>query len=175
MLASVPAVTSAGLLMFRHRAGQVEVLIAHMGGPYWARKDDRAWTIPKGEYDGEDALAAGRREFAEELGAPPPDRFVPMPLGELRLPSGKRLTVWAGEGDFDTTTVVSNTFDLEWPPRSGRMQSFPEVDRAGWFTIEAARDKLVGGQVPFLDRLVELLDEPPGPTQPASGETSGET
>jgi predicted NUDIX family NTP pyrophosphohydrolase len=129
------------------------VLIGHMGGPFWAKKDDGAWSIPKGEYEpGEDPLAVALREFEEELGtAVPASAFVP--LGELRTTSSKVLTVWAAEGDLDAGMCVSNTFELEWPPRSGRMQTFPEIDRAAWFSIEVARTKLVKGQVGFLDRL----------------------
>jgi predicted NUDIX family NTP pyrophosphohydrolase len=124
-----------------------------MGGPFWAKKDAGAWSIPKGEYEpGEDALTVALREFEEELGTPVPAAdFVP--LGDLRTTSSKVLTVWAAEGDLDARTCVSNTFELEWPPRSGRMQEFPEIDRAGWFSIEVARTKLVKGQVGFLDRL----------------------
>lgn len=154
---------SAGLLLHRRVDGRVEVLIGHMGGPFWARKDERGWSIPKGEYTAdEDPLAAARREFAEELGTPPPEGTDLHPLGELRLPSGKRLTVWTGEADFDTGAVVSNTFALEWPPRSGRIAHFPEIDRAEWVPLDVARAKLVAGQVPFLDRLRTLL-EPDGP------------
>ena len=149
--------TSAGILL--HRAGSAgrEVLIGHMGGPFWAKKDAGGWAIPKGEYEpGEDAFAVACREFEEELGTPVP-ATVFLPLGELRTTSSKVLTVWAAEGDLDAAAAVSNTFALEWPPRSGRMQEFPEIDRAGWFGIEAARAKLVTGQVPFLDRLLEEL------------------
>jgi predicted NUDIX family NTP pyrophosphohydrolase len=127
-----------------------------MGGPFWARKDDGAWSIPKGEYAAdEDPEAAARREFAEELGAPVPAGDL-VPLGELRA-SGKVLAVWAVEGDLDAAACRSNTFSLEWPPRSGRVQEFPEIDRAGWFPLTEARNKLVKGQVPFLDRLAALL------------------
>jgi len=149
--------TSAGILL--HRAGPAgpEVLIGHMGGPFWAKKDDGAWSLPKGEHSpDQDPLAVARREFEEELGSPvPPGALVP--LGEHRVTSGKVLTVWAVEGDLDAGTCVSNTFELEWPPRSGRVQEFPEIDRAAWFGIEEARAKLVKGQVPFLDRLLETL------------------
>jgi predicted NUDIX family NTP pyrophosphohydrolase len=145
------------VLLYRLRSGGVEVLVGHMGGPFWARKDDRAWSIPKGEYgDGEEPLAVARREFEEELGSPvPADELAP--LGEVRQSSGKRLTVWAGEGDLDAATCRSNTFELEWPPRSGRVQEFPEIDRAAWLPIDQARAKLVPGQVAFLDRLLERL------------------
>jgi predicted NUDIX family NTP pyrophosphohydrolase len=145
--------TSAGILLHRPAADGREVLIGHMGGPFWAKKDDGAWSIPKGEYGpGEDAFAVALREFEEELGSPvPAGDFVP--LGELRTTSSKVLTVWAAEGDLDASTAVSNSFELEWPPRSGRFQQFPEIDRAAWFPVEEARTKLVRGQVGFLDRL----------------------
>src|SRR6476660_2105429 len=128
---------SAGLLLYRVVGGGPEVLIGHPGGPFWAKKDDGAWSIPKGEYGpGEDAFAVARREFEEELGSPVPAAdFVP--LGELRTTSSKVLTVWAAEGDLDAAACVSNTFELEWPPRSGRMQEFPEIDRAAWFPLGA--------------------------------------
>jgi predicted NUDIX family NTP pyrophosphohydrolase len=147
---------AAGLLLYR-RAPDLELLIAHMGGPYWARKDDRAWSIPKGEFPpGEDPFAAARREFAEELGRPAPDVDY-VELGTVRASGGKEVRVWAGEADFDASDVVSNTFDLEWPPRSGRMQAFPEIDRAAWVTPDVARVKLVAGQVVFVDRLIDEL------------------
>jgi predicted NUDIX family NTP pyrophosphohydrolase len=148
--------TSAGLLLYRRRDPDVEVLIGHMGGPFWARKDDAAWSVPKGEYGpGEDAFAVALREFEEELGSPvPASDFVP--LGEVRQAGGKVLTVWAAEGDLDTAAAVSNTFTLEWPPRSGRLQEFPEIDRAAWMTLDEARTKLVRGQVPLLDRLLAV-------------------
>jgi predicted NUDIX family NTP pyrophosphohydrolase len=149
--------TSAGILLHRAGAAGREVLIGHMGGPFWAKKDAGGWSIPKGEYGpGEDAFAVACREFEEELGTPVP-ATVFLPLGELRTTSSKVLTVWAADGDLDATAAVSKTFALEWPPRSGRMQEFPEIDRAGWFGIEDAREKLVKGQVPFLDRLLEAL------------------
>jgi len=141
-----------------HRRGPAgpEVLLGHMGGPFWARRDDGAWSIPKGEYaPDEDPEAAARREFAEELGSPVPAAEL-VPLGELRA-SGKVLVVWAAEGDLDATTCRSNTFSLEWPPRSGRVQEFPEIDRAAWFPLAEARTKLLKGQVPFLDRLGERV------------------
>ena len=129
----------------------------HPGGPFWARKDEGAWSIPKGEYEpGEDPLAAARREFAEELGSPPPGGDV-RDLGEVVQKGGKRVRAWAVEGDFDPATIVSNTFEIEWPPRSGRRRSFPECDRAEWFTLDAAGAKLLGAQRPFLDRLRRLL------------------
>jgi predicted NUDIX family NTP pyrophosphohydrolase len=147
---------SAGLLLHRDGPDGPEVLIAHMGGPFWARKDDGAWSIPKGEHeDDEDPLAAAEREFAEEMGAPAPSGER-ADLGEVRQSGGKRVRVWAVRGDFDADAIVSNTFELEWPPRSGRLQAFPEVDRAAWFGLDEARRKLVRGQVAFLDRLAEL-------------------
>jgi predicted NUDIX family NTP pyrophosphohydrolase len=146
---------SAGVLLYR-RDPELQVLLGHMGGPFWARKDDGAWSIPKGEYgDDEEPLAAARREFEEELGSPVPATSL-VPLGELRA-GGKVLTVWAAEGDLDADAIVSGTFPLEWPPRSGRVQEFPEVDRAAWFGLDEARVKLVKGQVPYLDRLRDLL------------------
>jgi predicted NUDIX family NTP pyrophosphohydrolase len=149
--------TSAGILLYRLRPADPEVLLGHMGGPFWAKKDDGGWSIPKGEHGpDEEPIAVARREFEEELGSPvPADELVP--LGELRVTSGKRLTVWAAEGDLDAAAARSNTFELEWPPRSGRLQEFPEIDRAAWFALDAARSKLVAGQVPFLDRLRDEL------------------
>ena len=149
--------TSAGILLHRPAAGGREVLIGHMGGPFWAKKDAGAWSIPKGEYGpGEDAFAVALREFEEELGTPVPAAdFVP--LGELRTTSSKLLTVWAADGDLDASAAVSNTFELEWPPRSGRLQQFPEIDRAAWCSLAEARSRLVKGQVGFLDRLHERL------------------
>ena len=149
---------SAGLLLHRTTAdGVVEVLVVHPGGPFWAKKDEGAWSVPKGEHDdGEDAHAAAHREFAEELGSPAPDG-PEVPLGELRQPSGKRVTCWAVAADFDPTGFTSNDFEVEWPPRSGRIQAFPEVDRAEWCTVAEARTKLLKGQVPFLDALLAHL------------------
>jgi predicted NUDIX family NTP pyrophosphohydrolase len=128
-----------------------------MGGPFWARKDERAWSIPKGEYaDDEDPLAAARREFAEETGSALPAGEA-LALGEVRQSGGKRVVAWALEGDLDPATVRSNTFVMEWPPRSGRHQEFPEIDRAEWFGLDAARRKVVQGQVPLLDALERVL------------------
>lgn len=156
----MPASRSAGLLLYR-RDPDVEVLIAHMGGPFWARKDERAWSIPKGEYEpDEDAFAAARREFAEELGAAAPDVDY-LDLGETKLSGGKVIRVWAGEADLDTATVASNTFELEWPPKSGRVQAFPEIDRAEWFRLDVAAGKLVASQTVFLDRLAQLIASRP--------------
>jgi predicted NUDIX family NTP pyrophosphohydrolase len=152
---------AAGLLLYRLSSGEPEVLIAHMGGPFWARMDERAWSIPKGEYDETEVpLAAALREFREELGSPAPDGER-IPLGEIRQPKGKRITVYAVEGDFDATAATSNTFTLEWPKGSGRIREYPEVDRAEWFDIPTAREKLVRGQVGFLDRLLEHLSARP--------------
>ena len=154
----MPARRSAGVLLHRTTAdGGVEVLVGHMGGPFWAKKDDGGWSIPKGEHEpGEEPLDVARREFAEELGSPVPATEF-LDLGELRVTSGKLLRVFAAAGDLDADAAVSNTFDLEWPPRSGRVQQFPEIDRAAWLPVEAARTKLVKGQVPFLDRLLERI------------------
>jgi predicted NUDIX family NTP pyrophosphohydrolase len=148
---------SAGILLFRRSAGAVEVLLVHPGGPFFARRDAGAWSIPKGLYeDGEEPLACARREFAEELGSPCPDGPA-LELGEIRQRNGKRVTAWAVEGDLDADAITSNTFTIEWPPRSGRHQEFPEVDRAGWFGLDAAREKVLAAQAPLLDRLVEAL------------------
>ena len=142
--------------MFRRRHGAVEVLLAHPGGPFWARRDEASWTLPKGEIaPEEEPLAAACREFQEETGFTGTPPFLP--LGELRQKSGKRITAWAFEGDGDPALLVSNTFDMEWPPRSGRMQSFPEIDRAAWYTPVAARAKILAGQRPFIDELEQLL------------------
>jgi predicted NUDIX family NTP pyrophosphohydrolase len=147
--------TSAGLVVFRERDGVLQVLLAHMGGPYWARKDAGAWSIPKGELEeGEDPLAGARREYGEELGRPPPDGAV-IELGEVRQRGGKRVVAFAVEGDFDPAQLRPGTFELEWPPRSGRRQAFPEVDRVAWFDLATATGKLVRGQVPLLDRLAD--------------------
>lgn len=150
---------SAGLLLYRSRGGAWEVLLVHPGGPFWARKDDGVWSVPKGEYElGEEPLEHARREFAEELGTAAPERGEYFPLGQIKQAGGKLVSCWAVEGDLDASTIRSNTFEMEWPRGSGRMQQFPEVDRAGWFTIDAARVKLLAGQVPFVGRLVHHLD-----------------
>ena len=144
---------SAGILLHRRRDGEREVLLVHPGGPFWAKKDAGAWSIPKGEYeDGEDARACALREFAEELGVPPPDGEL-VDLGEVRQRSGKVVTAWALAGDVDADDVRSNTFTMEWPPRSGKQAEFPEVDHAEWFPVEVAREKLNPAQAAFLDRL----------------------
>jgi len=154
----VSAKRSAGLLVYRFGAsGEPEVLIAHMGGPFWARKDAAAWSIPKGELDeSEEPQAAAMREFEEELGLAPPSGDL-LDLGEVRQPGGKLVTAWAVAGDVDPDAVVPGTFQLEWPPRSGRMQEVPEVDRVAWVDLDTAAVKLVKGQVPFLARLREAL------------------
>jgi predicted NUDIX family NTP pyrophosphohydrolase len=145
---------SAGVLVYRTRDGVVEVLIAHPGGPFWARKDDGAWSIPKGEYaDGDDAWAAAQREFGEELGLPVP-AGPRVDFGPLKQPSGKVVTAFAVRGDLDVTDARSNTFQLEWPKGSGRMREFPEVDRVAWFPVAQARTKLLKGQRAFLDQLM---------------------
>ena len=150
---------SAGILMFRGSGPELRLLLVHPGGPFWAKKDDGAWSIPKGEYDeGEDPLLVARREFEEELGSPTPPGDI-IDLGELVPPSRKRVIAFAVEGDFDPSGLKSNLFELEWPPKSGRMQSFPEVDRAEWFTPDEARAKILPGQRPFIDRLLERLGE----------------
>lgn len=158
------AVRSAGLLLYRRPAGAtIEVLIGHMGGPFWARRDAGAWSIPKGEHgEAEPALDAARREFAEELGSPPP-AGEPVDLGEVRQAGGKLVRVFALEGDLDTSTVRSNSFRIEWPPGSGRTAEFPEIDRAEWMALERARIALVKGQREFLDRLAASVpgDYPP--------------
>jgi predicted NUDIX family NTP pyrophosphohydrolase len=146
---------SAGLLLFRYAAGggEIEVLLAHPGGPFWARKDDGAWSIPKGEIaDDEEALAAAKREFEEEMGHPADGEFLA--LDPITQPSGKLVLAWAVCCDFDPSTLASNTFSMEWPSKSGRQAQFPEVDRAAWFAIEVARRKILKGQAPFLDQLL---------------------
>jgi predicted NUDIX family NTP pyrophosphohydrolase len=153
---TVPAKRSAGILMYRHRQGGLEVLLVHPGGPFWKNKDEGVWSIPKGLYeDDEDASLAARREFEEETGSRADGDLVA--LGGFRQPGGKVVTAFALEGDFDVASLCSNTFHVEWPPRSGRNASFPEVDRAEWLSPAAARRKLLKGQVPILDALVERL------------------
>jgi predicted NUDIX family NTP pyrophosphohydrolase len=144
---------SAGILMYRRSGPERQVLLVHPGGPFWAKKDLGAWSIPKGECgDGEEPLAAAKREFREELGAEPDGVFVD--LGALIQPSRKEIFAWAVEGDFAVAELKSNTFELEWPPKSGRKRQFPEVDRAEWFGLEEARGKILRGQAEFIDRLV---------------------
>jgi predicted NUDIX family NTP pyrophosphohydrolase len=146
---------SAGILMFRRGAQGLEVLLVHPGGPFWARKDLGAWSIPKGEYsEGDEPLATAIREFAEETGTHP--RGELRPLGEITQPGRKIVIAFALEGDFDPATLKSNTFELEWPPKSGRRATFPEVDRAQWFSLEMAREKILSGQREFITRLLEM-------------------
>ena len=148
---------SAGILLHRNRNGAREVLLVHPGGPFWAKKDAGAWSIPKGEYeDGEDARACALREFGEELGAPAPEGEL-VDLGEVKQRSGKVVTAWALEGDADAAHITSNTFTLEWPPRSGRLREFPEVDRAAWFALGEAQERILEAQAPLLDRLAERM------------------
>jgi predicted NUDIX family NTP pyrophosphohydrolase len=149
--------TSAGLLVFRRSAG-LEVLLGHMGGPFWARKDERAWTIPKGEpAPGEQPLETALREFAEELGMPAPSSSDPIPLGDVRQSGGKVVTAWAVEGDLDVSAIASNLVEIAWPPRSGRAVLVPELDRAGWFAPDDARRLVVTAQAAFVDRLEQHL------------------
>ena len=147
---------SAGLVIHRRRSGTVEVLLVHPGGPYWANKDHGAWSIPKGEYEpGEDPLAAACRELREELGVDPP-AGERVELGEIRQKGGKRVRAWAIEGDPDLSCIESNTVEIEWPPRSGRRQTFPEVDKAEWFALADAHLKILDGQRPLLDAVETL-------------------
>lgn len=151
---------SAGILLYRQKGREVEVLLVHPGGPFWAKKDDGAWTIPKGGYQpGEDALAAAKREFEEETGARPEGEAVA--LGSFRQSAAKIVEVWAMEGAFDPQRLTSNTFSMEWPPRSGRHSEFPEVDRAAWFTPDLAQRKILKGQKAILTALLDRLGRPP--------------
>ncbi len=144
---------SAGLLLFRRRDGTLEVLLVHPGGPFWKRRDEGAWSVPKGEIEpGETPIEVARREFKEELGQPPPDASF-TPLGSVRQAGGKVVHVWAAPGELDVERVESGTFSMEWPPRSGRQQEFPEVDKARWFDLQTARRMILGTQSTFLDRL----------------------
>jgi predicted NUDIX family NTP pyrophosphohydrolase len=146
---------SAGILMVRERAGHIEFFLVHPGGPFWKNRDAGAWTIPKGMVNpGEDALAAARREFEEETGFIVDGTFVP--LGSFKQPGGKHVEAFAVAGDCDPDKLVSNEFEMPWPPHSGRMQRFPEVDRGGWFGEDEAREKLLIGQQPIIDRFLEL-------------------
>ncbi|MFF9912639.1 NUDIX domain-containing protein [Streptomyces sp. NPDC013457] len=156
----MPDKRSAGLLLFRGTAdGGFEVLIGHMGGPFWSSRDVAAWSIPKGEYGPEETPeAAARREFEEELGLPAPDGER-IPLGEARQANGKTVTIWAVEADLDPTRIVPGTFTMEWPRGSGERREFPEIDRVGWFAPPAAAPLLVAGQRVFLERLTAWLDE----------------
>ena len=152
---------SAGLLLYRRTPdGGVEVLLAHPGGPIWAKRDDDVWTVPKGEFqEGEPAWAVARREFEEETGHPAPDG-EPIVLGEIRQKGGKLVEAWALEGDLDPATAHSNTFPFQWPPRSGRWITIPEIDRVGWFAPDEARRRIKDTQIPFIDRLLEALRAP---------------
>ena len=153
---------SAGILAYRQGVRGLEVLLVHPGGPFWRKKDDGAWSIPKGEIDtAEDPEQAARREFAEELGSSASIGRL-QALGEVRQRGGKRVIAFAGQGHFDPAALASNTFDIEWPPRSGRRQNFPEVDRAEWFDIEFARTKMLSGQLELLDRLLVSTGESAG-------------
>jgi predicted NUDIX family NTP pyrophosphohydrolase len=146
---------SAGILLYRRGVDGPEVLLVHPGGPYWAKKDLGAWSIPKGEYDdGEDARACALREFEEETGAAPPAGAL-IELGEVRQKNGKLVMAWAAEGDLDADAVRSNTFTMQWPPKSGRMQEFPEIDRAAWFSLGEALEKMIPAQAEFLGRMAE--------------------
>ena len=151
---------TAGLLLFRETQGGLEVLLVHPGGPFWARKDDGAWSIPKGLLEeNEDALAAAKREFMEETSGTVPDG-EPIRLDPLRQAGGKIVNAYAMRGDFDPATLKSNTFLMEWPPKSGKQQEFPEVDRAGWFSMEAAEIKILASQAPLLRQLLERVRNP---------------
>jgi predicted NUDIX family NTP pyrophosphohydrolase len=153
---SIMSKVSAGLVMYRQRSTQLEVLLVHLGGPFWAKKDAGAWFVPKGEINpGEDELAAAKREFAEETGLQPAGTFLP--LGSVKHKSGKTVLAWAFEGDCDPSALRSNTFQMEWPPRSGKTKEFPEIDRADFFTIDAAREKMHPAEFAFLPCLADLL------------------
>jgi predicted NUDIX family NTP pyrophosphohydrolase len=147
---------SAGLLMFRFKNEVLELLLCHMGGPFWKKKDSCAWTIPKGEYEeGEDPFDAAKREFLEETGITPEGTFIK--LTPLKQSGGKEISAWAFESDCDVSKVKSNTFELEWPPHSGKIQHFPEIDRAEWFIISIAHEKILKGQVGFIEELCSVL------------------
>jgi predicted NUDIX family NTP pyrophosphohydrolase len=151
---------SAGLLMYRLRNSTLEVFLVHPGGPYWVKKDRGSWSIPKGEFEeGEDRLNAAKREFQEETGFLPDGSFAA--LTPVKQPGGKTVYAWAVRGDCDANTIVSNTFSIEWPPRSGKRQKFPEVDRAGWFMMDVAKEKILRGQLGFLEELRRIVDEEP--------------
>ncbi|WP_129667223.1 NUDIX domain-containing protein [Phytoactinopolyspora endophytica] len=153
------AISSAGILLFRRTSGKTEVLLGHMGGPFWARRDAGAWSVVKGEYQAdEEPLAAARREFTEELGLPAPDVDM-IDLGDVQQSGGKTVTVWAAEGDLDPALIVPGTFQMEWPRGSGQFREFPEIDRAEWFPVDTARDKIITAQRAFLDRLTEMLEQ----------------
>jgi predicted NUDIX family NTP pyrophosphohydrolase len=157
---------SAGILLYRRHGQELEVFLVHPGGPFWMKKDGGAWSIPKGEYaPGEDPLAAAQREFEEETGTRL-DGGTFIPLGEIKQTGGKIVAAWAIEGDCNAASIRSNTFSLEWPPKSGKIAEFPEVDRAGWLDLAAAREKLLKGQLEFLDRLTNALAEDRSEIQP---------
>ena len=148
---------AAGILLYRRGPRGLEVLLAHPGGPLWARKDAGSWTLPKGQFNGDEPpIAAARREFEEEMGSPSTGELVE--IGSIKQPSGKVVHAFVAESDFDVATVQSNLFSLEWPPKSGQRAQFPEVDRAAWISIDEARTKILKGQKPFLDRLLTLLN-----------------
>lgn len=150
------SVRSAGILLYRFNEGNLQVMLVHPGGPFWAKKDNGAWSIPKGIYEeGENPLAAAKREFQEETGQEVDGDFID--LGELKQPSRKIVQAWALEHDLDTSRIISNTFSLEWPPKSGAVREYPEVDRGRWFNVQEAREKILKGQLEFLDRLVEKI------------------
>jgi predicted NUDIX family NTP pyrophosphohydrolase len=150
------ALHSAGILLFRYKNGKLEVMLVHPGGPFWASKDEAAWSIPKGLFDDtENALDAARREFNEETGLQVDGKFIE--LGEVKQPSGKIVHAWALEKDLDVTRIESNSFTIEWPKDSGKMRDYPEVDKAGWFDLDDARKKILKGQVALLDRLADLM------------------
>lgn len=152
-----PAAQSAGLVLYRQRDGKLEVLLVHPGGPFWQKRDEGVWSIPKGEFaENELGIEVARREFEEELGVAAPNGAA-SPLGEVRQAGGKIVHAWALPGDLDVTRTSSNTFELEWPPRSAKMQTFPEIDRAAWFGLDAARRKVLPAQRVFIDRLEEQL------------------
>jgi predicted NUDIX family NTP pyrophosphohydrolase len=151
---------SAGILLYRQHHGEWQVFLAHPGGPYWVHKDIGAWTIPKGEYhDGEDPLQAAQREFMEETGFSAQAPFIP--LEPVRQGNGKWVSAWAAEGEIDPTKLRSNLFSIEWPPHSGNMQQFPEVDRGAWFSLAEARVKMIAGQAPLLDQLLTIISNLP--------------
>lgn len=150
---------SAGLLVYRRKSSESEVLLVHPGGPFWSNKDLGAWSIPKGEYEKDESpLEAAKREFEEEIGQPPPEGVM-IELGEIRRKDRKIITVWAVEGDLDVSSIVSNTIEIEWPPRTGRILEIPEVDKAEWFSLSEAGPKLHKGQDEFITRLANLLKE----------------
>ena len=150
---------SAGILLYREISGHLEVFLVHPGGPFWAKKDEGAWSIPKGEFEGdEEPFSAAKREFAEEVGSTPEGEAIP--LRPVRQPSGKLIYAWVMKYDLELAEFRSNTFSMEWPPKSGCYEEFPEVDRAAWLTFDTARRKIVKGQIPFLDQLQDVLRGP---------------